>query len=106
MPKLSNIDRMAPSERSRFDAIIRSHNFYHLDAMVAALRKDGLHVSRSALNRHVQKLSMQQAAPPCEVEKPNLLVFVNRTTGHTSTIYTAATAAQIEAKISGVDAPD
>lgn len=104
MSRLPNVDLMPADERNRLDFTIRSHNYYRLDVMVEALRKQGIRMHRSSLSRYVQRLAIQDGLKGQD-EKLNIVFMVNRSTGQTETAYTTASLAQIQAAISSHQHP-
>ena len=104
MGRKNAVERMEPETAAAVDAVIRQRRYGTLDEILGELEDKGISMSRSALGRYVIALRERDAR---HLGSPHDLVVVimERSTGSTTTLTTAADKSALIAAIERLNSP-
>jgi hypothetical protein len=104
MGRRSSVDSMAPEAAAVVDAVIRQYRYGSLDDIKAELQKRGIELPRTSLWRRVTRLRELDAR---HLGSPHdlVIIVVERSTGSTTTITTAADKSAVLSAIERLNSP-
>ena len=104
MGRTSTVRRLAIEDQVVVDRCIRAHSYCSLDAIVEDLAEQGIHLSRSSVHRHAQKLQIADGlfALPSE---GTIITIVERGSGEIRVLKTSASGAAVAEFLERIRSP-
>ena len=99
MGNISFANRLSLADRQAVDQLLRERQFYGIDEALAALRNQGIQVTRSALGRYMKAQRDRSPETP-DGSPPTVVTAVDRATGAARILHSELSLDEIEALIS------
>lgn len=90
MGRSSFMVKYAPEQQARIDGLLRRYQYGCFDLVLAELELEGVHLSRSALGRHAQRLRSKDNLVAGSIES-TMVIVVDLRTGTAIQMRTSAT---------------
>jgi len=101
MGRNSALDHLTPEQRTAVESCIRQHYYVRNSEVSKALAAQGIHLTRSTVNRIAMRLRAKDGAHLGSVDN-TVVVIMERDTGATATATTSASRESVLAAISGL----